>query len=181
MVWRQLRRHFAAVLRAPEGLANSVDRELGGSTEIPSSLVGEGSRSDSAVVLHVEIDGEFRHDNPMFSLIQVGDRYLHLFDLFQLRLETDLVTLVGSAPAPNAGGSGDEVVGLVRGFLYAGAGSVITTLWEVDAEREANFFRSFYERLEAGIDQARALSLSRRELRESSPDPLVWASHVLYG
>ena len=76
--------------------------------------------------------GEVRDDNPMFSTVLVGRGLIHLFDLFQLRVDADLVTVSGWSPGHRADAKGNEMVGLVRGLLYAGARAVLTTLWPVD-------------------------------------------------
>src|SRR6185436_12164527 len=82
-------------------------------------------------LLHVATHGRFRRDNPMFSSIRLGSGPLSVFDLYQLRLSADLVTLSGCSTGLNAVEGGDELLGLVRGLLYAGARSVLLTLWDV--------------------------------------------------
>ena len=49
--------------------------------------------------MHIATHGWFRQDNPMFSSISLGDSQLSLFDLYQLNLPAELVTLSGAAPA----------------------------------------------------------------------------------
>ena len=73
--------------------------------------------------LHIATHGWFRQDNPMFSSISLGDSHLNLFDLYQLDLPCELVTLSGCGTGLNMVVGGDELLGLVRGLLYAGAQS----------------------------------------------------------
>ena len=52
-------------------------------------------------VIHIATHGRFRQDNPMFSGIRLGDAYLSLYDLYQLKLNAELVTLSGCATGMN--------------------------------------------------------------------------------
>ena len=77
--------------------------------------------------------------------------------------------------------SGDELRGLVRGLLYAGASSVLLTLWDVYDESTTDFMRTFYGHLRAGASKAGALQVGMRELRQRYPHPFFWAPFVLVG
>ncbi len=55
------------------------------------------TRATSCSHLHIATHGIYRQDNPMFSAIKLGDSYLSLYDLYQLRLSARLVTLSGCA------------------------------------------------------------------------------------
>ena len=84
-------------------------------------------------VIHVATHGSFRPDNPMFSGIALGDGYLHLYELYQMRLNAGLCSpFSGCATGLNVVSAGDELLGLVRGALYAGARSLLLTLWDVN-------------------------------------------------
>ena len=65
----------------------------------------------------------------------------------------------------------DELVGLARGLLYAGARSVVVTLWNVNDESTAELVGSFYRHLTAGSAPAAALRGAMRELRKGHPHP----------
>ncbi len=134
-------------------------------------------------ILHIATHGVFRQDNPMFSAIQLGESRLSLFDLYGLKLnaDADLVVLSGCGTGLNVALGADELVGLSRGLLYAGAQSVLVTLWDVNDRSTADFMRSFYRQLSAVPKPARALQLAMRETREQYPDPYYWAPFVLIG
>src|SRR5207245_2941039 len=83
----------------------------------------------------------------MFSSIRLSDSLLSLFDLYQLRLPAELVTLSGCGTGLNVVVGGDELLGLVRGLLYAGALSVLVTLWDVNDQSTAEFMKWFYQHL----------------------------------
>jgi CHAT domain-containing protein len=77
-------------------------------------------------------------------LHQPGDSQLSLFDLYQLDLPAELVTLSGCGTGLNVVVGGDELLGLVRGLLYAGAQGVLVTLWDVNDQSTAEFMKLFY-------------------------------------
>ena len=117
----------------------------------------------------------------MFSAIRLGDAYLNLYDLYQLKLNAELVTLSGCATGMNVITSGDELLGLIRGLLYAGAHSLLLTLWDVHDQSTADFMASFYRRLQATGSKASALQGAMIELRDRYPHPYHWAPFVLLG
>ena len=98
-------------------------------------------------LIHIATHGKFRQDNPMFSGIRLGDAYLNLYDLYQLKLNAELVTLSGCATGMNVVTAGDELLGLIRGLLYAGAHSLLLSLWDVHDQTTADFMACFYRRL----------------------------------
>ena len=107
--------------------------------------------------VHIATHGWFRQDNPMFSSISLGDSQLSLFDLYQLNLPCELVTLSGCGTGLNMVVGGDELLGLVRGLLYAGAQGVLVTLWDVNDQSTAEFMKLFYEALRANGNKAEAV------------------------
>jgi CHAT domain-containing protein len=139
------------------------------------------TRSAQVKLIHLQTRAQLRQDNPMFSTIMLGTERVHLFDLFQLKLDVDLVTVAGCAPGVEAKAKGNEIVGLVRGLLYAGARSVLTTLWDVDDDTWVEFSELFYGALESGRSRYDSLQLTTSALRIRSEDPLRWAPFVLFG
>jgi len=117
----------------------------------------------------------------MFSSIRLSDSLLSLFDLYQLRLPAELVTLSGCGTGLNVVVGGDELLGLVRGLLYAGALSVLVTLWDVNDQSTAEFMKWFYQHLRATPNKALALQRAMRDLRQAYPHPYYWAPFVLVG
>ena len=132
-------------------------------------------------LIHIATHGAFRQDNPMFSGIRLGDAYLSLYDLYQLKLGAELVTLSGCATGLNVVTAGDELLGLIRGLLYAGAQSLLLSLWNVHDQSTAEFMGRFYKRYQNGTNKASALREAMRELRERYPHPYYWAPFVLIG
>ena len=117
----------------------------------------------------------------MFSSIRMGNSYLSLYDLYQLHLPVELVTLSGCATGLNVVAAGDELIGLARGLFQAGAQSLLLSLWDVHDQSTADFMTMFYERLETGEDKATAVRQAILQLRERYPHPYQWAPFVLMG
>ena len=132
-------------------------------------------------LIHIATHGKFRQDNPMFSGIRLGDAYLNLHDLYQLKLNAELVTLSGCATGMNVVTPGDELLGLIRGLLYAGAHSLLLTLWDVHDQSTSDFMTRFYRRFQEGQGKAAALRSAMIELRETYPHPYHWAPFALIG
>lgn len=131
--------------------------------------------------LHVATHGFFRGDHPMFSAVQLGDGRMSVVDLYGLELGAELVVLSGCSTGLNVVRPGDELVGLSRGLLYAGARALVSTLWDVHDESTAALMSGLYSRLSTGEAAPAALAGAIRELRESSPEPYYWAPFVLSG
>jgi len=117
----------------------------------------------------------------MFSSIRLGSSQLSLFDIYQLRLSSELTTLSGCSTGLNVVEGGDELIGLVRGLLYAGTQAVLASLWDVNDKSTAEFMKSFYERLRKNPNKALALQEAMRKLRENYPHPYYWAPFILIG
>jgi CHAT domain-containing protein/Flp pilus assembly protein TadD len=138
-------------------------------------------KAPSSQLIHIATHGNYRPDNPMFSGIRLGDGYLHLYELCRLRLSAELLTLSGCATGLNVIAAGDELLGLVRGALYAGVRSVLLTLWDVSDRTTAQFMTSFYRRLQDSPHKAAALAVATKAVREEHPHPYFWAPFVLVG
>jgi CHAT domain-containing protein len=117
----------------------------------------------------------------MFSSIRLGGSHLSLYDLYHLKLPAELIVLSGCATGLNVIRPGDEVVGLVRGLLQAGAQSLVLSLWDVHDSSTKEFMVSFYTRLQQGLSKPRALQGAMTELRERYPHPYYWAPFTLIG
>ena len=77
-------------------------------------------------VLHLATHADFRPDNPLFSGLALADGWLTTLDIFNLRLDASLVTLSACQTGRSVIGGGDELLGLMRSFLAAGAASLVT-------------------------------------------------------
>ena len=104
-----------------------------------------------------------------------------VYDLYQLRLSAELVALSGCSTGRSGVVGGDELLGLVRGLLYAGARSLLLTLWDAHDRSAADFMQAFYGQLGKGAPKARAAQHAMWEIRERYPHPFYWAPYTLIG
>ena len=131
--------------------------------------------------IHIATHGYFRQDNPMFSSLRLGRSLLSLFDIYQLQLNAELVTLSGCGTGMNVVIGGDELIGLVRGLLFAGARTLMVSLWEVHDQSTAEFMRNFYDAYLQSPNKAAALRSAVLTLREKHPHPYYWGAFALVG
>lgn len=132
-------------------------------------------------ILHLAAHGIFRRDNPMFSALQLADTRLSMLDLNRMRLNVELLTLSACSTGLTVAVGGDELLGLMRGFLQAGARSLLVTLWEIDDTSTKEFMRRFYREVGRGSSLAAAVQSAMREVRERYPHPYFWAPFLLVG
>lgn len=135
--------------------------------------------------LHFATHGKFQTDNPLSSGLYLAkdienDGVLTVGELYSMNLDADLVTLSACETGLGKVANGDDVVGLTRGFLYAGSRSIVASLWSVDDQATATLMKAFYENLSSQTKQA-ALRLAQLKTRETFPHPFYWAAFQLTG
>ena len=103
-------------------------------------------------------------------------------DVFNLALDGALVTLSACETGRSVVTGGDELIGLARGFLYAGAATLVQSLWRVEDGSTARLMAGLYGRLRQGTQRRRRLApgAARPAARVASP-PYVWAPFQLVG
>ena len=131
--------------------------------------------------IHLATQGEFRQDNPLFSGIRLGDVRLNLYDLDQLQLQAELVTLSGCSTGTDAVASGDELIGLIRGMFHAGAQTLLLSHWNVHGPSSKDFLATFYRNVRGGQSKPSALQKAMIEMRDKQPQPYYWAPFFLVG
>ena len=146
---------------------------------VTRSAFAEAARRTS--FLHIATHGVFRQDNPMFSGFKLARGLLTAIDLFSMTCETNLVTLSGCKSGVSKVTGSDDLLGLTRGFLYAGARSLIVSLWNVDDLRTAEWMNYFYKTWGAGASKSKAVKLAMKAVREKYPHPFYWAPFLLVG
>ncbi|PYS81220.1 MAG: hypothetical protein DMF67_17560 [Acidobacteria bacterium] len=134
-----------------------------------------------ADVLHLACHGQFRPDSPLFSSLRLGDGWLTARDAYTLDVGASLVTLSACETGVSAVAPGDELMGLVRGFFYAGAPTLLLSLWTVDDEATAGLMGDFYRQLRARSRPAAALRAAQLRQMSEHPHPFFWSPFVLTG
>jgi len=155
----------------------------------PSVVLADDRASEEAFrryapeadVMHIASHAVFRHDNPLFSAIRLTDGWLSLYDLYSMRLRAALVTLSACETGVSDVLAGDELIGLARGFLQAGAASVVVSLWAVNDATTARLMERFYTRLERGFGAAAAMREAQIDQRREYSHPYHWAPFMVVG
>lgn len=145
--------HYRIVHFATHGLLNDQHPELSG---VVLSLVDEQGRPQ--------------------------DGFLQLHEVYNLNLPAEVVVLSACKTALGKEMKGEGLVGLTRGFMYAGAARVVASLWSVDDQPTAEFMKRFYqEMLAKGQRPAAALRAAQVAMWQKKKPPYYWAAFVLQG
>jgi CHAT domain-containing protein len=139
--------------------------------------------------VHLATHGDFRADNPLFSGLVLADGWLTTLDVFNLRLKASLVTLSACQTGRTVVGGGDELLGLMRAFLSAGASALVLSQWAVEDRCTAQLMQAFYHKLESGWTKGAALRYAQLQFirpgETSDGDvyrhPYFWAPFFLVG
>jgi tetratricopeptide (TPR) repeat protein len=144
-------------------------------------------------VLHFATHGLLDSEHPelsalVLSLVDEQGRsqngFLRLSDIYNLDLSAQLVVLSACNTGLGKEVRGEGLVGIVRGFMYAGAPRVIASLWKVEDEATAELMKRFYQHLfEKGEPAATALHAAQIEISQMKrwKAPYFWAPFVLQG
>jgi len=135
--------------------------------------------------VHIATHGYFSKDAPMRSyLLLLGDQdndgKLFAYEFFGIKLNAYLVTLSACQTAVSRVSRGDEMLGLVRGLVYAGTPSIVASLWNVDDASTAELMNEFYSNL-TSMDKAQALQYAQIKIMKEKKSPFFWAPFVLIG
>jgi len=179
--------------------AKAID-ELGPAGEVVSSTGFDANKqkflsapAHGYRVLHIATHGLINVEHPdlsglVFSLLDEEGRnvdgFLRLNDIYNLDLSADLVVLSACRTGLGPDVKGEGVVGLTTGFMYAGAKTVVSSLWKVDDTATAEFMSYFYRALlRDGLSPAEALRTAKLEMQrqERWRAPFYWAGFVLQG
>jgi len=144
-------------------------------------------------IVHIATHGLLDSEHPELSGLVLSlvdkqgnkqDGFLGLQDIYNLNLPADLVVLSACETGLGKEINGEGLVGLTRGFMYAGAGRVMASLWKVDDVATAELMRRFYQGVEQqGMRPAAALQKAQVEMWKQPRwrDPYYWAAFQLQG
>ncbi|AGL19263.1 tetratricopeptide TPR_2 [Actinoplanes sp. N902-109] len=134
-------------------------------------LSGPQARPPS--VLHIGAHGIFDLEDPMRSGVELTGGRLTANDILSLSLTGTLVVLAACRSGVSEARPGDELLGLIRALIYAGAPSVLVSLWKVDELSTAMLLEHFYRELGAGVPAGDALHRAQSWLRERTVTDVV--------
>ena len=144
-------------------------------------------------IIHFATHGLINSQHPglsglVLSLVdeqgRMQDGFLRAYDLYNLKLEADLIVLSACQTALGKQIKGEGLVGLVRGFMYAGAPRVVASLWDVKDEATAELMKRFYQKmLVEGMRPAAALRAAQVSMwKEPRWQALYyWAGFMIQG
>ena len=143
--------------------------------------------------IHIATHGLLDTERPglsslVLSMVDESGRpqngFLRANDIYNLKLPADLVVLSACQTGLGKEIRGEGLIGLTRGFMYAGAARVVVSLWNVNDQATADLMTVFYQRmLRQGVRPAAALRAAQIEMwrRKQWQSPYYWAAFVLQG
>lgn len=125
------------------------------------------SQAGNCRLLHFSCHGEFDPQIPLASALHLapGEALTALDVLEHLHLCCDLVTLSACESGLSRVRRGDELIGLIRAFMHAGAPALVSTLWRVDERSTLILMERFYREIQAGMSLAQALKRAQLHLK----------------
>lgn len=146
-------------------------------------------RASDFHVIHFATHGEFNDRQPLQSGLLLArdgenDGFLQVHEVFGMDLaNANLVTLSACETALSKIQGGDDLIGLSRGFFYAGAPSLLATLWKVDDASTAKLMEFFYKNWQGGMSKPEALRRAQITLKAMPQykHPFYWAPFVMIG
>lgn len=144
-------------------------------------------------IVHFATHGLINNKHPELSGIVLSlfdsqgraqDGFLRLHDIYNLHLPVDLIVLSACSTGLGKDVKGEGLVGLTRGFMYAGASGVVASLWKVDDDATAALMKYFYEGMfQEGLTPAAALRQAQMKLsrQKSWQSPYYWAGFIIEG
>jgi tetratricopeptide (TPR) repeat protein len=124
---------------------------------------------------------------PVLVLTLVGqpkgkDGFLRMSEVMGLKMNADIVALTACQTGLGLRISGEGTMGMGRAFQYAGARSVLMSMWSVAQSSSVKLVESFFRHLQTGKSKLEALRLARNQIREAGYDhPFFWAPFILVG
>ena len=137
--------------------------------------------SQKCDLIHIACHGHFRAENPMFSSLHLADGWITVHDVCSRRLAVELVTLSACETGLSRISAGEEILGLARGFLTAGAGSLVVSLWSVNDDAASRLMVTFYEALQRGKTIAASLRAAQSQSIAQGEHPYLWSPFILIG
>ena len=144
-------------------------------------------------IVHFATHGLLNSEHPELSGLVLSlfdesgkpqDGFLRLHEIYNLQLPAELVVLSACQTGLGKEISGEGLIGLTRGFMYAGAPRVMASLWQVDDLATAELMKRFYRRmLKDNLPPAAALRTVQMEMSKEKrwAAPYFWAAFVLQG
>lgn len=138
---------------------------------------------EGATQVHFATHASVNPEHPELSGLELTDGTLQVMEIFNLRLSADLLTLSACETGLGQQVTGEGMIGLTRAFFYAGARSLLVSLWPVLDRSTPDLMVHFYENLKRSEQKAEALQHAKLAMIESEDysHPYYWAPFILAG
>lgn len=135
--------------------------------------------------IHFATHGQFNSEAPLASAIFLAPDFysngqLTVDKLYSMQLDADLITLSACETGLGKIAKGDDIIGLTRGFFYAGCSVIVASLWKVDDKATAYLMKNFYQELNRN-NKRESLRIAQLKTKKQYPHPFYWASFQLTG
>ena len=163
--------------------AQVVQKLFGGSLYAEEQASRAALGATPVQILHIATHGQHRLDQPDLSFLQLADGQLYADDVLQQDLSYELVTLSACETGRARVMASDDLIGIGRSFLYAGAGALILSLWHVGDQATLGLMERIYAALYARASKPLALQQAQMSvLRENRElHPAFWGAFQLVG
>lgn len=163
--------------------AEFVYQLFGGQLSVDDAVNRPVLKRAPTQILHIAAHGEYRLDQPDLSYIQLADGQLYTDDVLQQDLSYELVTLSACETGLANVAADEELIGLGRGFLYAGAGALILSLWGVNDRLTTNLINRIYGALSRGESKSASLRHAQMSIVDENANlhPAYWGAFQLIG
>jgi CHAT domain-containing protein len=136
-------------------------------------------------MIHIAAHGIFNAEQPLESALLLSpdpgnNGKLTVGELYETTLNADIITLSACETGLGKISNGDDVVGLTRGFLYAGAGSIVASLWPVPDTETMFLMNNFYTNLKVNMGPE-TIRKAQLTAKEKYPHPYYWAAFQWIG
>ncbi|MFN0277015.1 MAG: CHAT domain-containing protein [Pyrinomonadaceae bacterium] len=169
-------------------LVENEVREIKSILKRPTTLVGKDATFSGYIenapkfdLVHLACHGKFRAENPMFSSLHLADGWITVRDICSQRLRASLVTLSACETGLNKIFAGEEILGLARGFLTAGANAIVVSLWAVNDAATRKLMKDFYTNLQLGHSIPASLRRAQIAFIERREHPFFWSPFAIIG
>ena len=188
-------RNFLTPLQYNIPEAQNIAKQFNGEALLGAEATEEGfiQRASDYRILHLSTHGKANdqagdysflafHQTPSDSL---ENEWLYNREIYNLQLNADLVVLSACETGIGELQRGEGIISLARGFSYAGAKSLVTSLWNVNDRSSMELMESFYGYLAEGQPKHLALREAKLDYLESHPaylqSPYYWAAFIAIG
>lgn len=146
-----------------------------------ATIEAVSAAAGTARCLHLATHGLFRVGSPLQSGVRLADGWLTAERAARLDLHGALVVLSACDTGRSLVLAGDELIGLQRGFLLAGASAVVMSLWPARDDVSVVLMSQFHRHLATGLSPSASLRAAQLAARQAYPHPWWWAPHLVTG